>query len=98
MSILSRLHQIIDRDAAKLFGAAKRASVIAHNDVEKAKAQLEAAQQRAIEAAEQTLAHARNAAECARVAAQELEIEAKAAAEKIAFHRSQLPEKTDPTL
>ena len=97
MSILSRLHQIIDRDAAKLFGAAKKASIVAGQEVEQLRAELEAANQKAIAAATEARAHAEAAAERARAAARELELEAKSAAERVAFHSQQI-EKKDPQL
>ena len=97
MSILNRLHQIIESDVAKLFGAAKKASIVAGQEVEQLKAQLEAANQRAIAAATEAKAHAEAAAERARAAARELEIEAKSAQERVAFHTAKL-ERTDPKL
>ena len=97
MSILSKLHQIIEGDVAKLFGAAKKASIIAGQEVEQLKAQLEAANQKAIAAATEAKAHAEAAAERARAAVRELEIEAKSASERVAFHQSQL-DKKDPQL
>ena len=96
MSILNRLHQIIESDVAKLFGAAKKASIVAGQEVEQLRAELEAANQRAIAAATEAKAHAEAAAERARAAARELEIEAKSAAERVAFHTSQL-ERKDPS-
>jgi alkylated DNA nucleotide flippase Atl1 len=96
MSILNRLHQIIESDVAKLFGAAKKASIVAGQEVEHLTAQLEAANQRAIAAATEAKAHAEAAADRARAAARELEIEAKSAAERVAFHTSQL-ERKDPS-
>jgi phage shock protein A len=98
MSILDRLHTIISADTAKLFGAAKKASVMATQDVESAKAALVAAQQKAVDLAEEARQHAEKAAAEAKAAYEELTIEAKAAAEKVAFHRSQLPVQTEPTL
>ena len=97
MSILNRLHEIIERDVAKLFGAAKKASIMAGQEVEQLKAQLEAANQRAIAAATETRQHAEAAAERARAAVRELELEAKSAAERVAFHSQQI-EKKDPQL
>jgi len=97
MSILNRLHQIIESDVAKLFGAAKKASIVAGQEVEQLKAQLEAANQRAIAAATEAKAHAEAAAERARAAVRELEIEAKSAAERVAFHTEQI-ERKDPQL
>lgn len=102
MSILDKLHQIIDTDVAKLFTATKKASVIAGNEVEAAHAALIAAHTKAVELAEQTRAHAETAAEAARKAAENLAIEARAAAEKVKFHQAQLdaivPSNKEPTL
>ena len=97
MSILGRLHQIIESDVAKLFNTAKKASIIAGQEVERLQAELEAANRRAIETATQARAHAEAAAERARAAVRELEIEAKSASERVAFHESQL-ERRDPQL
>jgi len=97
MSILSRLHEIIESDVAKLFGAAKKASLIAGQDVARLEADLAKAHARAVELAEQTRQHADAAAERARAAVHELEIEAKSAAERVAFHTAKL-ERTDPKL
>jgi len=97
MSILSRLHEIIESDVAKLFGAAKKASLIAGQDVARLEADLAKAHARAVELAEQARVHADAAAERARAAVRELEIEAKSAQERVAFHTAKL-ERTDPKL
>jgi len=78
---------------AKLFGAAKKASIVAGQEVEQLKAQLEAANQRAIAAATEAKAHAEAAADRARAAVRELEIEAKSAADRVAFHTEQIERK-----
>jgi hypothetical protein len=96
MSILEKLHRIIDQDVAKMFSAAKKTSVIASNQVEQLKMELERAQREAIEAAQAVQEHAQAAAEQARKAAEELTVEARAAAERVAFHTSQLPELKEP--
>jgi len=102
MSILDKLHQIIDADVARLFTATKKASVIASNEVEAAHMALVEAHTKAIELAEQTRIHAEAAADAARKAAENLTIEARAAVEKVKFHQSQLdaiaPSNKEPTL
>ena len=95
MNILDKLHQIIDADVAKLFSAAKKASVLATNDVQKAKDALLAAQQRALAASEEARQHAESAAAAAQKAAAELLVEAKAAAERVEMHRSEMPNSPD---
>ena len=62
MSILSRLHQIIEQDVARLFSTAKKASILAGQEVEQLKAELEAANQKAIVAATEARQHAEAAA------------------------------------
>ena len=98
MSILSKLHNIIAADVAQLFTTAKSASIKAAAEVDTLKAQLEAAHQKAIDAATEARTHAETAAARARAAAAELEIEARAAAEKIALHTEQLAKRVDPKL
>jgi F0F1-type ATP synthase membrane subunit b/b' len=96
MSILNKLHNIINKDVAKLFSTAKKESVIASHEVEILKDQLREAQQHAADTARKAQEHAEAAAAEARKAAEELAIEARAAAEKAAFHTSQLEPK-EPT-
>jgi hypothetical protein len=101
MTILDKLHRIIDQDVAKLFAATKKASVIAGAEVESAHAALVAAHEKAVELAEQTQVHAEAAAAEARKAADELAIEARAAMEKLKFHQAQLDAispRIEPTL
>ena len=97
MSILSKLHQIISADVAELFSKAKSASIKAANDVETLERELAEAHQKVIDAATEARKHAEAAADRARAAVTELELEAKAAAEKVALHAEKLA-KRDPQL
>jgi len=95
MSILSKLHQIISADVAQLFSQAKSASIKAVNDVEKLETELALAHQKVIDTATEARQHAEAAADRARAAVLELELEARAAAEKVALHTQKL-ERKDP--
>jgi len=96
MSILNRLHQIIESDVAKLFGAAKKASILAGQEAAELEAKLAEAHRKAADAAQEARQHAEAAAERARAAIRELEIEAKSAAERVAFHSAKIEPK-DPS-
>jgi hypothetical protein len=98
MSILDKLHNIIDADVAKLFSAAKKTSVLASTRVQQLEAELESAKEEAIRAAQEVQQHAEAAAAQAKKAAEELAIEARAAAEKVALHTSQLTDRVEPKL
>lgn len=91
MNILSKLHHLIDADIAKLFRAAKKESIVAGQEVQRAEQALLDARTRALAASEEARKHAEAAATAAQKAAQELLLEAKSAAERAEFHRSNLP-------
>jgi hypothetical protein len=98
MGFFRNLFSRAEQDLHSVFEATKRASVVATNDVHKARQALEDSLQRAVDLAEQTRASAEAAANKAQEDARLLAIEAKAAAEAVAQHRAQLTERQEPQL
>lgn len=90
-NILSKLHQLIDRDVARLFKDAKKESIQRGQHVARLEAELVAARVRALEASEEARRHAEAAANAAQRAHQELLLEAKSAAERAEYHKANLP-------